>query len=78
MFCRNTKLLCISTTVLCLLFMLETGSVGKTINRLSEGASQTHLLKSDIFHAIIQNDNVFESSVSPIDGGHRDFNIDAS
>ena len=34
--------------------------------------------KSDIFYAIIQNDNVFESSVSPIDGGHRDFNIDAS
>ena len=60
------------------MFMLETGSVGKTINRLSESASQTHLLKSDIFHAIIQNDNVFESSVSPIHGGHRDFNIDAS
>ena len=61
------------------MFMLETGSVGKTINRLSESAnSQTHLLKSEIFNAIIQNDNVFESSVSPIDGGHRDFNIDAS
>ena len=74
MFYRNTKLLCISTTVLCLCLR----QVGKTINRLSESASQTHLLKSDIFHAIIQNDNVFESSVSPIDGGHRDFNIDAS
>ena len=45
---------------------------------MSESASKTHLLKSDNFYAIILNTNVFESSVSSIDGGHRDFNIDAS